>query len=229
MYNVELEKFEGPLDLLLKLIEDNKLDITHISLSKITNSYLSEIEKIQCSSEEMAEFVVIAARLLYIKSKELLPNTETIEDEEEIADLEESLIEYQKYKIAAKRFEEILENNKRSYRRQAITEKIILFSPPKDIDQQKLFDILNDVLARNEVKPEGKTIIPQKFTLEEKRNEISRKIKKGKISFIELIKDSQTKTEVIVTFLAVLEMIKQKEVTVEQNKNFADFMLSRVK
>ena len=81
MYSISSEKFEGPLDLLLSLIEDNKLNICEISLSTITDAYLSEIGKMAGSSEEVADFVVIATKLLYIKSKELLPSLKNDEEE----------------------------------------------------------------------------------------------------------------------------------------------------
>ncbi|MDD5693364.1 MAG: segregation/condensation protein A [Patescibacteria group bacterium] len=229
MYKVELEKFAGPLDLLLQLIENEKLDVCELSLSKITDTYLTELKKMDKSSEELAEFVVIAAKLLYVKSKGLLPSIETAEEEQEIADLEAALLEYQKYKEAAKTFEQILEKNMRSYSRQAVPEKVILFSPPKDVNRQKLFEILAKLLAKNEIKPEEEIIKPVKFSLEEKKGEISRMIHKGKVSFTSLFKRSTTKAEIIVTFLAILEMVKQKEIVVSQNKNFADFSLSRVK
>jgi segregation and condensation protein A len=89
MLEVKTEKFEGPLDLLLNLIEKEKLDITQISLAKITDSYLKEISEMERSGEEMAEFLVIAAKLLYIKSRELLPGVATEDEEQEIIDLEE--------------------------------------------------------------------------------------------------------------------------------------------
>ena len=229
MLNINDENFEGPLDLLLKLIEGNKLDITKISLSKITDSYLCEIEKLQCSSEEMAEFVVIATKLLYLKSKELLPNIETAEEEQDILDLEAALIEYQKYKQAANNLSSILEKGERSFRRTALIKKTITFTPPADVSQQKLWDIFNDLLSKIETKPESVTVAPVKISVEERRSEINKIVKKGQVSFRSLFAASSSKTEIIVTFLAILEMIKRKEISVKQKGNFTDFSLYRVK
>lgn len=230
MIKVELEKFEGPLDLLLRLIEGSELDICEISLSQITDAYLVELERIDKPSNEMAEFVVIAAKLLYIKSKQLLPSVVDAESEQEIADLEAALSEYQKYKEAAKYFENMLSKNERSFSRKARQEKNISFVPPKNLDNSKLWQIFNNVLSRVEVRPEIKTVKPIKISIGDKKREILLHVKKrGRVSFRSLFNKKSSKTEVIVVFLAILEMIKQKEIAVRQNQNFADFVICGVK
>jgi segregation and condensation protein A len=228
MYTISSEKFEGPLDLLLSLIENDKLNICEISLSKITDSYLSEVEKLAGTSEELSDFVYIAAKLLYIKSKELLPNIKNEEEDQEIADLESALLEYQKYKALAQNLEEILSKGERSYTRKAKPEKIKVFYPPQDLDNQKLWEIFTEVIKKIPKKPDEAVLETKKITLEEKKKEIFVRIKKGKVTFRSLFDKVSSKVDVIVTFLAVLEMIKQKEINVTQEKNFSDFSICLV-
>jgi segregation and condensation protein A len=226
MYKVKNDSFEGPLDLLLSLIEKEKLDICQISLAKVTSSYLETITEINSDANEMAEFLVIAAKLLYLKSKQLIPSAETAEEEAEIEDLEEKLKEYQKYKAAAKHLEDIIESGARSFAKRSKSEAQIEFTPPKDINGELLFAIFNEVLIRT--KEDQNEIVEiksePKVTIDDKKIYLKHILKGNKkISFREALKSAKTKVEVIVTFLAVLEMIKHKEIKVSQNDNFTDF------
>jgi len=114
MQTVITKQFEGPLDLLLNLIEKEKLNICQISLAKITNTYLEEIQKIDASSENLADFLIVASKLLYLKSRAILPVLSP-EEEEEIEDLEAQLKEYKKFKELSNQFSEILGKNQRSF------------------------------------------------------------------------------------------------------------------
>ena len=232
MYAVSNEIFDGPLDLLLSLIEKEKLDITAISLAKITGSYLDHIAQIEGNSSEIADFLVVAAKLLYLKSKELIPNIKSDEEEAEIADLEEKLREYQTYKNAARHLESILENTTRSFTRRGTNDTSPIFTPPKDLTATKLFAIFTEVLNKSDEETVEKVDIERKIeiSLEDKREEIKTLCKKNKhISFRSILLKSKNKSEIIVTFLALLEMIKQKEIRVRQENNFADFTLCGVK
>ncbi|MEI7690555.1 MAG: segregation/condensation protein A [bacterium] len=231
MFTVSDEKFDGPLDLLLKLIENNKLDITLISLSKITDSYLERIENIQGLPEDIAEFVYIAAKLLYLKSRELLPSSLNQDDEQEIRDLEQDLIEYQKYKQAADGLSQILEKGRRAYSRRVKYKKTKSFVPPKDIDREKLWIIFNEILNKiNTEKLEQKTYEKSSVTLTEMKEKLRSKIKiNKKTSFKSLLAKNDNRIKVIVTFLAILELIKQKEIIFKQDNNFSDFIIYRVK
>ncbi len=229
MYSVRDEQFEGPLDLLLSLIEKEKLDITQISLAKITGAYLEKIGEMTGESSEIADFLLIAAKLLYIKSKELIPGVETAEEEEEIADLEERLREYQAYKKAALHFDGMLSTLNRSFTKRGKPEVVTTFSPPKDLDSAGLFAIFSEVMnkAAEEIPEQTEIKTEKKVTLEERRTEILTHIKNSKkTSFRSILASSRTKSDVIVTFLAILEMIKQREIKVEQDANFADFTVS---
>lgn len=231
MYTIKNEQFEGPLDLLLQLIEKEKLDICELSLAKITNGYLERIYVIEAVGEEIANFLVIASKLLYIKSKRLIPDISTEEEEEEIRDLEEKLKEYQKYKNAAKHLEKILKTESRSWNRKAKNEKTPHFMPPKDFDKVSLYKIFQEILQKiNEETKEEEIVEIKRFTLEEKRDHIKNIIKNSKkISFRNILDETTSKMEIIVTFLAILEMIKQKEISVTQKNNFADFSIEGLK
>lgn len=232
MYTVQNEQFEGPLDLLLSLIEKEQLDITRISLANITSSYLAMVSEIEGDSAELADFLVIAAKLLYIKSQCLIPSVATAEEEAEIEDLETKLREYSKYKAAARHLEQVLSEHTRSYTRRAPNENLISFTPPGNLDGNSLFAIFQEVLAKAEEVTPSVTEIKQepKITLEEKRDNIKKHLHKtGKVSFKKILGDGKSKIEIIITFLAILEMVKQKEVSVEQTGNFADFVIMSVK
>jgi segregation and condensation protein A len=229
MFAVSVEKFEGPLDLLLNLIETEKLDICQISLSKITDAYIDHVEEMHGSAEEMADFLVVAAKLLYLKSKELLPGIANEEDEKELAELEQNLIEYARYKKAAEELSEILSKNYRSFSRKAKTEVASEFLPPKDISKDKLWNLFQEALKRMEQsEPAEYEEQPVKITLEDKKIELKTCLKKGRVSFRQIMRKAKSKVEVIVTFLAVLELIKKKEIKVHQESNFEDLTIETI-
>ncbi len=226
MYSIKSDSFEGPLDLLLSLIEKEKLDICQISLAKVTSSYLEKISEIDGNPSEMADFLVIAAKLLYLKSRELIPHSKTNEEEAEIEDLELKLLEYQKYKAAAKHLGEILNNGKRAFGKRSKSAQEQLFMPPKNINGELLLSIFNEALSRNNNSKHDTIEIdsPPKISIEDKKVLLRNIIKKShKTSFKNLLKNANNKVEIIVTFLAILEMMKHKEIRVSQNNNFTDF------
>ena len=223
MLAVKDKTFEGPLDLLLNLIEKEKLDICQISLAKITNDYLSEIQKIDASNENLADFLIVASKLLYLKSRAILPVLST-EEEEEIEDLETQLKEYKKFKELSGQFSDILDKNQRSFEPGVRNSNINLFLPPLGVDLNYLMNVLQEALNRMpKLEKAEEKRVETKVTLEETLDRLQGLIKKSKkFSFKSVVKDAKTKGEIIVTFLALLEMIKRKMVSVEQNKNFAD-------
>jgi segregation and condensation protein A len=232
MYRVLDQQFEGPLDLLLSLIEKERMDITQISLARITGSYLEEISKIEGKSSDLADFLLIAAKLLYIKSRNLLPNISNVEEESEIDDLEERLREYQRYKHAAKHLENILDSETRSYSRRAKNDSRVFFTPPSGLDGSNLFAIFQNVLTQisKDTTEKAEMVCEPKISLEERITYIGLQLsKKRKVSFRNILISSKTKIEIIVTFLAILEMVKQKKVRVVQHSNFADFDIMSVK
>jgi len=174
MINIKLEKFEGPLALLIKLIDKEEVDITQISLARIADQYIEFIKKSpNIGPDNMADFLVIAARLLLIKSKALLPYL-TEEEEEEIEDLERQLKMYKEFLDAAKVVEKILGKKKfmfaREFNRKAVLADAGGFSPPKNLTKDDLRSVFADLLVR--VKPAAKleeASLEHKVNIEEKK------------------------------------------------------------
>lgn len=231
MHKIQVEQFEGPLDLLLQLIEKNKLQITEISLAKITDQYLDYIENNEnLASDEVADFLLIASKLIYIKSKFLLPELAS-EDEEEV-DLEHQLKIYRQYYEASRIVDKIFsDKNKRSYSPLASYKNILQegFIAPKHVDVGILQEMFAGVLSKIErVVNLPKAVIAKAVSIGEKIKNIKDLIRnKTRLSFNELLKDKKNKMEVIVSFLAMLELVKQKEITVDQESLFSDLSINK--
>lgn len=233
-YKVKLEQFEGPLDLLLQLIEEQKLDITQVSLAQVTDQYIEHlhksVDKQQISAEELADFLVIAAKLLLIKSKALLPYLEWGE-EEEGEDLEHQLKIYKEYLEASKVILKIISKKKFSYSREKLfTVKEVGFNPPKSLTSKKLAKVFSGILE--DLKPLAtlpKEVIRKTINIQEKIAQIRDTIlQKASMNFGELLKSAKDKTEVIVSFLALLELIKQKTIVVKQDNLFEEMKINRL-
>ncbi len=233
MIQIKLEKFEGPLGLLLQLIEKEELDITQISLAKIADQYVNYIKNsTQISPDEMADFLVVAAKLLLIKSRALLPYLYP-EEEEEIEELEQQLKMYKEFLEAARQIEAILKKKKfmfaREFNRKAILANINLFSPPKSLTSSDLAMVFRDLLARIEPpeKLEEETL-DYKINIEDKILTIQQMLlNRIKIGFSKILASTKSKTEIIVSFLAMLELIKQKDIMVQQNGLFTEILISK--
>lgn len=231
MYNVKLEQFEGPLDLLLELINKEKMNITNISLAKITDQYLEYLEKREdINLMNLADFLTVAAKLILIKSKALLPLLDLSNDEEEeIFDLEKQLEEYKKFKLIAVELEKILKNEFQSFSRDNFLEIKPVFSPPEGVGGEELRNVYEDILGQipmlEKLEEERITrVISLKEKIDNLKEILSRKVE---FSFSEIVKKGQDKAEIIVSFLAVLEMVKRRIVAVEQNEIFYDIKLKR--
>ena len=228
-YEVKINEFEGPLDLLLHLIKVSKVDIWDIKIEDIANQYLDYINKMQEMNLDIASsYLVMASELIEMKSRMLLPNNkEQLEDEEEIDPREaliNRLIEYQKYKNVTKDFRN-LENIRHEIYTKAPEnlkdyndENIVLKS---DVSLDDLLDAFHKFLQRKALEKPLKTNITKKeITVEQRRTTIKHILKeKKKIDFFELF-DIITKEYVVVTFLAVLEMAKKQELYIKQENNF---------
>jgi segregation and condensation protein A len=232
--NIKVEQFEGPLGLLLKLIEKEEMDITQISLGKIADEYVNFIrtsEKI--NPEEMADFLVVASKLLLIKSKALLPYLYP-EEEEEIEELEQQLKMYKEFLEAMKVVEKMIGKKKfmfaREFNRKAILNATKLFSPPKKLRADDMKNVLDELIERIrpiEQKLEEK-IMEKKINIEDKIFNIQKMlIDRIKMSFKQVLENAENKTEVIVSFLAMLELIKQREIVADQGELFTDIMISK--
>ncbi len=238
MMEISTEKFQGPLGILLQMIEAEKMDITEISLAAIADQYVRYIETAaNIGAEEMADFLLVAAKLLYIKSKALLPYLQLDEEEEEdLGDLEKQLRMYKEFVEASERVAEILEQSRFLYvpdlsktsRRGRL--QTPAFNPPKSLTVDNLAQSMVALVARLlplEPALEEKKLEP-KISLEERIARVREVLAKAiRFSFSRLIESSASKTEVIVSFLAILELAKQKEIVFEQNELFAEIIVSR--
>jgi len=221
---VKLEAFEGPLDLLLHLIEKNKVDIYDIPIVTITDQYLEYVNAMQNEDlNVVSEFLVMAATLLDIKCKMLLPK-EVDENDEEIdprAELVEKLIEYKTYKYMSLELKDMqLYAGKSIYREAHIPKEVAKYEAPVDldkllsgIDMQKLQEVFDSVIKRRE----DKISYVRKYAGTKK-----------KFSFRQLLEKSESKQEIIVTFLAVLELIKSGKIKVAQKHTFDDIIIDTI-
>ena len=234
MINFQLEKFTGPLGLLLQLIEREELDITEICLAKIADQYIDYIKTSgRIDPNEMADFLVVAARLLLIKSRALLPYL-CPEEEKEIEELEMQLKMYKEFIEAAKKIDKILGKKKfmfaREFNRQAILAGAKLFYPPARLAAGDMAAVFSDILIRIRPAQElEEETLEHKVTIEEKIMAIQNMlIERIRTSFSRIMAEANSKTEIIVSFLAMLELIKQREIVVTQGALFEEIEINKI-
>lgn len=231
-YHFRLEKFEGPLDLLLSLIEKEKLDITQVSLAQVADQYLAYIRDEEALSlENLSAFLTIAARLILIKSRALLPVLDFSDEEEEaMEDLEYRLKAYRLFREASQTLGVMFLRSRGAWAREGYLGTQIVFYPPKDITAGSLHDHFVDVLGDIPVFD----ILPEKeiaaiITLEEKILSLQQSLSlRAESSFAEIIGEARDRVEVIVSFLAMLELIKQRFIHVEQEQYFSEIRIKRL-
>ena len=235
-YEVKIDAFEGPLDLLLHLIKESKVDICDIKIVDIADQYLNYIKSMERLNLNIAsEYLVMASELMEMKSKMLLPRT-NIEEEEEEENPEEKLIqrliEYQKYKEKAQEFKELEEERHEFFTKPP--ESLKEYAEEGTIANSDL--TLDDLMLafqkflerKKKEKPLATTVTKSEITVEERRTAIKDILKKKKkVDFFELFEEV-TKEYVVVTFLAVLEMAKKQELIIYQENNF-DNIICEVK
>ena len=236
-YNVKLEIFEGPFDLLVYLIEKAQMDIYDIRISEITSQYIDYIDMMQdLNLEVVSEFLVLAATLLEIKSKTLLPRKESYvnEESEDIdprSQLVEKILEYKKYKNAAEVLKETHEEHSKILYK--VKEELVFSQEDNvfiDLDLDQFVHAFNIFLKKKK-----RIFDIQKQYTKEKREVMSIEDKiaqiknlfnqKKKIDFYKLINDDWNRHEVILTFLAVLELLKQSFIKVQQHAIFGKIVI----
>ncbi|MEI7890883.1 MAG: segregation/condensation protein A [bacterium] len=231
-YNIKLEQFEGPLDLLLQLTQQEKLDITRVSLAKITDQYLEYIAQAKnITLAHLADFLTVASRLILIKSKALLPMLEfTEEEEEEIKDLEYQLAEYKKFKDVAVKMAELFDSLDHSFSRDGFVGLPNLFYPPKNITSEDLLKSFSKMLGEIPVQEKlEQEMIENVLTLEDKILHLQKTLRrKVETSFSELVSNAKDKVEIVVSFLAMLELVKQRIIHVEQGELFSEINLKHI-
>ena len=241
--SVTLEKFEGPLDLLLHLIEKNKVDIYDIPIVEITAQYLEYIQNMETEDMNiMSEFLVMAATLLDIKCKMLLPKEVNEEGEEEDprAELVQKLLEYKMYKYMSYELKDRqVDAGRTLFKGKTLPKEIEDYKPPVDMEEllgdadlNKLQMLFKTVMRRQEDK-----IDPVRSTFGKiEKDEIDIEAKAGYVeeyvrnhrtfSFRELLEKQRSKMEIIVTFLIILEMMKIGKISIVQEKIFDDIMIT---
>lgn len=228
----KLEQFEGPLDLLIQMIEQEKLDISQVSLAAIAEQFVHHIESNPntINGHELADFLVVATQLLLLKSRLLVPHVE-MEDDLNPQSLETQLKLYRRFVDAAKRLQTRIDQRLFLYPRQASTALIQpAFRPPVGLQAEHLHAYMKDVLDR--LKPIiilPQSVMEKTVTLHEKMTQIQSLLKQAKgLSFRRILSEARSKTEQIVSFLALLELVKQEEVEARQNAAFDDIIVDRL-
>ncbi len=234
-YKVKLEVFEGPLDLLLYLIKRDEVDIHDIPIGHITKQYLDFMELFKMLDLDMAgEFVVMAANLIYIKSRSLLPThvqppEEETDEEDPRWELVRQLLEYKKFKEAAGHL------HQRELEREGVFPRVV--DGPQDAERPlgevSVFDLINafnKILKRIESKREDlREIFEENYTVADKIDLILKMATPGvALKFTELFTDAASRSEVVITFLALLELIRMKQLRCVQSEAFGEIELSRV-
>lgn len=229
-FTVKNNQFEGPLDLLLELIEKQKLDITKLSIVEVADDYLEFVDSNDdISLSNLSEFLLIASHLILLKSKALLPLFEfSSEEEEEIEDLEERLREYKRFKKAALDVKDILGSSNVSFSREEELTQRVSFVMEK-VSKEELHDLFLKTLQSVPTKDDlAKQVMEEVVSIEERISELRTSIEKRvKIAFHETIGEAKNKIDVIVTFLAMLEMVKQQIITVKQEDLFSEITMEK--
>lgn len=232
VYAVALERFKGPLDVLLEMITDKKLEINEISLSDVTDQFLKYIEERDLPPKELSDFLTIAVRLLHLKTKALLPYLYEDTDDDEVS-LEKQLKIYKVYWEASKNIDELYTGTARLFAKNkpAIASEPI-FSPPSQkqvapsILKTVFFTIINGLEV---VKELPRTSIKKTVSLAQKISGLRMLLRSASsLSFKKFVYGGQNTTDVIVNFLAVLEMIKQREIDVDTSTHGGELMLKKI-
>ncbi len=235
-YEVKINEFEGPLDLLLHLIKKSNIDIYDISLVEITNQYLDYINKMEELNLDIAsEYLVLASELLQYKSSMLLPKKEETPDDYEEdfkSELIKKLVDYKKYKEVCETFKVLEENRSNFYTK--TPSDISLYSEKSlnndNVTVDDLIDAFKKFMERREFeKPLNTKITTKELSVSDRVIEIRNMLRNKKsVNFMELF-TRRDKSYVVVTFLSILEMAKDLEISIEQDNNFNDIIIKSCK
>ena len=236
-YKVKFEVFEGPLDLLLYLIKKEEVDIYEVNLTKMAKQFIEYIETMRLLDLEIAgEFLVMASTLMYIKSRELLPVEQQVqvveeEDEEDPRwELIRQLVEYKKFKDAAAQLQALELTQENTFPRlpiKPVFEEERVASKP----EVSIFDLINavsTVLQRFNKPDDARDIFEDKWTVSEKIEHVMKTLaERGRMTFSELFAQAASRSEVVCTFLALLELIRMKQLICLQSEPFAEIEVTR--
>ena len=233
-FTLRLPAFEGPLDLLLHLIERQELDVTEVSLLTVTEQYLAHLragEQVNLSA--LADFVAVGARLLLLKSRALLPRDESDEPEDaedgDAAGLVAALHEYRRYRRAAEHLHALEEEHRTGYRREAAAPETQLPSGLDRTTLDALVELFRDVLGRLPEQPQAAEVEREPVRLADRVASLVETLEReGRVPFRGLVERATTRLEVIIDFLAVLELIKARFLEARQSDAFGEIELVRL-
>jgi len=237
-YKLILDDFEGPLELLYQLVKKNEIDISEVSLARITDQYLEHLDQMREFDIDLAsEFLIIAAELIEIKIKALLPKEEEQEGEESEHELITRLREYELFKNIAQMLKEWEEEAGNRYQAQVDIEDLMpeMLQVELEISASELHELVVKALTAEKEEetevlknPKLEYLKEEKFNISNKIRDILKDIRQvnQEISFFHLIKEENNQLEIVVSLLALLELMKRKRIKVVQNSNFSDIRIS---
>ena len=236
MYQIKTSQFTGPIETLLEMIEARKLEITQVSLALVTDDFLKFVQEMNVSGKErneaeirfLSDFVAIASRLLLIKSKALLPSLElSTEDQEDIKDLEHRLKFYQQFKPAMVHIKTLYEQDAIAVARPLLLGRPTIFYPSPEITPSAMHKAMTTLFETIKAAAlEFKKVENTMVRLEEKIEEVLAKVTSGIKSFGHLINE-KSKKEVVVLFLALLHLLRDQHIHVEQSDRFGDITMKK--
>ena len=229
-YTLDLEHYNGPLEKLLELVEKNELDISLISLAKVTGGFLDHLSKLQkqdTSHAVLADFLVVASKLLLIKSKALIPTLELEEeDEEDIQNLETQLRIYKKIKLAKEHIKDGWKEIPAMTSRELLMTKKAFFYPPKTLKIKDLANAFKKIVQEIEKFRPVEVIKTEIINLEKKIKEIVQRITSMPAE-LKTFSGGNSKKELIVLFLAILHLLREEIIEVEQAKPFGEIHVAK--
>ena len=234
MVQIRVDGFDGPIDLLLDLIDRQELSITTLSLAEVADQYWREIHADgNIEADTLAEFIAVGSKLLYVKSCALLPTAQPPsadlreQIEEAAGELTELLEEHKLFKEAVDLFRQLEDEGRRTYSRATPVKGVPLPPGLEGVTLDTLLSAVKEALARRPPEPEEAVLHIEPVTVNEKMEEISGALdrRKGRLQFRPLLVACQTRTEIVVLFLAVLELIKAGRLWAEQRRPFGDITL----
>ncbi len=222
----KIEHFEGPLDLLLQLVEQEQLDISQVSLAKVADQFVVHMQATpNIPLEEMADFLVVAAKLVYMKSKLLMPDTFEAELDEG-PDLETQLRMYREFVKVSRKIDSLWRSKLRSYARtkRIVRQQEVKFAPPPEVTQDLLRETMNRIVLRlTPLLKLPKAALERVVSVQEKIKLLFTHVReKARMTFASFVGRSASKTEAVACFLALLELVKQRFVRCSQTELFDD-------
>lgn len=232
IYEIKSDQFTGPLDKLLELIEERKMEITIVNLAEITNDFLQYLQTLNEGTTHpsiIADFVIVASKLLLIKSKALLPSLElTQEEEKDIQDLEFRLKIYKEFKEASLNVKALWDKKQYCFGKELFSDLPPIFYPPQNLETSHLISPIEKIISElKALIPEKKTVKKVVISVKEKMEELLTRFKQRAEHSFKNVVESKSKLEIIVLFLAVLHLIRDRLIISNQDNQFSDIIIKQ--